>query len=416
MEKLLVIEDSSFFRSIVEKEITSEPGIAVVTARSLAESLRAIEEHGDQLFLALVDLTLPDAPDGEAVAAIRAADIPCVVFTARYDDCLRARLMDEGVLDYLVKDSPASLRYLASIVRRVHRNRNITAVVADDSKTQRRHISDLLTLSRFNVLQAADGQEALEAVASDDTVRLVITDYSMPVMNGIDLIRSLRRDFDRDELAIIGLSASDNATLSAKFIKYGANDFLHKPFLPEEFFCRISQNMEMLEKSRELKEAATRDFLTGLPNRRCFFDTAGTLLAAVQRGGTHAVAALLDVDHFKQINDVHGHDNGDRVLSGIAEILDTSVRRDTDIAARIGGEEFAIFAYDMAQGAIEGFFDGIRQSIEAATFPASGGAIKVTVSIGVCDTPAVSIEEMLSAADTNLYRAKNAGRNQIIVG
>ena len=356
MQKLLVVEDSTVFRAIVEQQIGQQLGIEVVLAATMAEGLAAVEGRTDEFFLALLDLTLPDAPDGEIVDAMLERGLPVVVFTSRYDEDLRESLLAKNVIDYVPKDSPASLKYLVSMVRRLQRNRETTALVVDDSVTARQLARHWLELHRFDVREADSGQAALAALRAEPDIRLVITDYNMPGMDGFELIQQLRRRFDRDELAIIGVSAGGDAPLSAKFIKYGANDFLNKPYLREEFFCRISQNMEMLDNIRALRDAAAKDYLTGLPNRRQFFEVAGALHAAARRDGARAFAAMIDVDHFKQVNDTHGHDAGDAVLREIGRLLPALLMRESDIVARLGGEEFAVFAYDVTPETAAAFF------------------------------------------------------------
>jgi len=141
------------------------------------------------IFLSLLDLNLPDAPDGEIVDFVVEQKIPAVVFSASYTEDIRDRVLSQNVLDYVVKDSPASLDYITNLIRRVHRNRNISALVVDDARTARKYVADLLRLYQFNVLEAADGVEALEIIKSNNNIKLVITDYNMPNMDGFKLIK-----------------------------------------------------------------------------------------------------------------------------------------------------------------------------------------------------------------------------------
>lgn len=411
---VLVVEDSTFFRSLVEKQVRKAIGVEVVAVATLAEAKEVLQTNSGRFFLALLDLNLPDAPKGEVVDLVMDENIPVVVFTGTYDETLREQLLSREVIDYVVKDSPASLSYLVSMVRRIHRNRNITALIVDDSKTARSYTRSLLELYQFRVREAGNGVEALKVIEEDPSIRLVLTDYNMPEMDGFELTTYLRKTYSRDALAIIGLSTSGSAPLSAKFIKQGANDFLNKPFLPEEFFCRISQNLDMQENTRELAEAASTDFLTGLSNRRHFFEAGETFLAAGRRSKSEPVLAIVDIDNFKVVNDTYGHDIGDEVLEAIAHRIGGALLRDTDIAARIGGEEFALFAYDMTAESVESFFESLREAIEAVCVETAKGPVQVTVSIGVCSEVCETIEEMLKAADVNLYKAKSNGRNCVV--
>jgi diguanylate cyclase (GGDEF)-like protein len=262
------------------------------------------------------------------------------------------------------------------------------------------------------VLEAADGQEALAVLDEHPDVRLIITDYNMPNMDGFELVRTIRRDHAKDQLGVIGISGADKVGLSARFIKSGANDFLHKPFLTEEFYTRVTQNIELLEYIVQIKELAEKDYLTRLHNRRYMFSAGPKLMAAQTRRGQGVVAAMLDIDHFKAINDTHGHDAGDAVLRHLAALLSARFRV-SDIVARFGGEEFCVLASDMNPADASGVFEDLRQSIESSPVSYSGKSIRYTVSIGLCTSPLDGLETMIRAADEAMYLSKGDGRNRV---
>jgi diguanylate cyclase (GGDEF)-like protein len=419
VSKLLLVEDSGFFRSIVQRSVRAHGPVDIVSVSTKAEAIEAIRHEEDAFFLALLDLNLPDAQGTEIVDAVTGLGITAIVFTGQYDRTLRAELVNRDVLDYVLKDSPASLSYVTGMVNRVLRNRSTTALVVDDSVTTRSHITRLLERYQFTVRQAETAAQALELVRDDAAIRLLITDHEMPGMSGFELITKLRRDYDKERLAIIGISGSGDDDLSARFIKYGANDFLNKPFLPEEFLCRVTHNMEMQEMAQELREAAIKDPLTGLYNRRFFFDTGEKLLASMQRLGRNPVVAMVDIDHFKSVNDNHGHDLGDKVLIAVAQTIQGSFRRANDIVARLGGEEFGILL-NAANGDDETaeirHLDEVRKRVAAIRMQTDGGCmITPTVSIGaVKDFKADTIDGLLKRADINLYAAKDGGRNRVV--
>lgn len=413
--KLLLVEDSNFFRTVVARAIRkSIPQVDIAAASTLAEAQALLDENPGGYFLALLDLNLPDAQDGEIVDLVIGHRVPAVVFTGQYDEFLREEMLARNVLDYVIKDSPSSLDYVVSMVGRIYGNRMIRALVVDDSKTSRRYLVDLMRLYQFEVVEADGGAKALEMILADPTIKLLITDHHMPGMSGFDLINTVRRNRPRHDLAIIGVSASGDASLSAKFIKFGANDFINKPFLREEFFCRVSQNIDLLENIEALKDAANKDFLTGLPNRRYFFEFGERLMARARRDEKRVVVANLDIDFFKKVNDTYGHDAGDIVLKGVARILADTLRRPTDIAARLGGEEFAFYAEDMSLAEAGAFFDGVRARIEAAAFETEAGTLKVTASIGIVIGGADELGTLLNLADAKLYDAKEGGRNRVV--
>ena len=234
-------------------------------------------------------------------------------------------------------------------------------------------------------------------------------------MQGVELTRRLRALRARDRVAVIGVSARNDPGLVARFLKSGANDFLRKPFSREEFFCRVSQNVDQLELIGSLQDLATRDFLTGLPNRRHFLEQAERLVPGTRTEGRPLTMAILDVDHFKRINDSWGHEAGDHALRALAGALSQHARPG-DQLARFGGEEFCMLVRDLEAGPLEVYFDTLRRRIEDLDVRTPGGELRMTVSIGVRTArPGDDLHRLLADADRRLYLAKAAGRNRVVM-
>ena len=413
-ERVLIVEDSAFYAAVLDKVVRERLGLETRMCASLAEAAAIVAAEGDSIFLALLDLTLPDSMDGEIIDHMNARGIPSVVFTAQYSDEIRRRLMARDVVDYVIKNSPASLEFLIGLVKRLHRNRAHRALVVEDSQTWREMVARLLRKYRFEVTTARDGREALAVMdEGQQPLSLVVTDHEMPRMDGLTLIREIRRRYPPEVLPIIGLSSAENRTLSIQFIKNGANDFLGKPFEPEEFFCRVSQNMDMLDSLVALREAATLDYLTRLPNRRHFFATADTCMSQSRALGTSMALAVMDIDYFKTINDTHGHDAGDTVLRQFSQVLRDNTRGD-DVVARHGGEEFVVLAPGLDRTRAAEVFERLGAAIAATSFTLDDGQVlTVTASIGVCVAPDVPLETMIGRADAAVYAAKEGGRNRV---
>jgi diguanylate cyclase (GGDEF)-like protein len=413
--RIIIIEDSRFFSQLVRKTILDRmPSAQVTIAASLAETRAAVDAADQPFHLALVDLVLPDGREGEALEFMQMQDTPCIVFTSIFSADLRERLFADNVVDYILKDTPSSLDYLVSLVEQLERNRSIKVLVVDDSRTARLYLTDMLKSHHFLTVEAANAQQALDILAQQPDIRLVLTDYHMPETNGVELTRRIRSLHPPDELALIGISSVGSHSLSAQFIKHGANDFLNKPFLREEFFCRITQNLRMLCLLDRLKENANRDFLTRLHNRRYFFESGSSLLASARRGQITLTAAVIDLDHFKRINDTHGHETGDQVLQAAARTLSGLIRK-TDLLARLGGEEFAILAVNMDPAHAGTYFDSVRTAISGLEISCGGTSHSVTASIGVSHGAADSLSVLLDRADKALYRAKAEGRNRVVL-
>lgn len=411
MSTILVVDDSKFFLSVLSSKLKSA-GFQVIGAASIAETRQILETRRDEIFMALLDLFLPDGPEGEVVDLAISFGVPSVVFTGNYSEDTRDRVLSKRVIDYVVKDDPSSLDYLASLVHRLDHNRTIRAMVVDDASTARKYMVDLLRLYQFDVIEASNGEQALARLEENENIRLVITDYHMPVMDGFQLIKNIRKTWRRDQVAIVGVSSSGSSTLSARFIKSGANDFLNKPFLREEFFCRIAMNVDLLEQVDALKAAATTDYLTGIPNRRSFFERAQPLLAAAKRGQADICVGLIDLDHFKSINDTHGHEAGDTALATVAQVLMAQCRQ-TDLVARFGGEEFCVLAFNLPPDRRDAYFDRLRSCISEVVVEFAGKDLRLSASIGVSSNAQGGLDEMLAEADRQLYRAKQEGRNRV---
>jgi diguanylate cyclase (GGDEF)-like protein len=209
----------------------------------------------------------------------------------------------------------------------------------------------------------------------------------------------------------MGLSAADDPRLSAKFLKSGANDYVSKPFSYEELLCRVTQNLDMLEMITAIRDAATHDHLTGLHNRRFFFEQGQVLHQAARDKDATLAAVMIDLDNFKSINDTYGHEGGDEVLRHVAEMLLDHFGQ--DLVVRLGGEEFAILIGGQTAAQVLARVDGFRRLIAASPAGYGKQTIPCTISAGVCADMEDDIDAMLRRADAHLYRAKAAGRNRV---
>jgi diguanylate cyclase (GGDEF)-like protein len=413
MSRVLLIEDSRTFATAIKQTIESTLDLPVDWASSYLEAAQKVNDCAASYFISLVDLHLPDALQGEVLDLVLSKDIPPIVLTGRFGDEIRENIWSKDVIDYVLKDRPHCVDYVASLVQRILRNQASKVLVVEDSVFSRKHLCQLLRVHQYQVFEASHAAEALQLLETVADIRLAIVDYYMPQTDGIELTRKIRMLYPKEKLAIIGISAQGNSLMSVQFIKNGANDFILKPYVNEEFYCRINQNMDMLESLEQMQSASTKDFLTDLYNRRYLFESGSLLHANSLREHISLVVAMLDIDHFKQINDQYGHKAGDKVLQNLAGILKKRFRQ-TDIVARFGGEEFCIVTSNMAKEHIHAVFDGLRKTIADSEIVVDGVAIRMTVSIGVSSHLQSSFEEMINGADQLLYKAKGQGRNRVI--
>lgn len=410
-EKIIVVEANKFISNYICRDIEKD-GFETLQAFTY-EQAKDILSCGDYFFAAVMGLVLPDALDGEVVDLAIEKNIPSIVLTGTFDEKTRKKIADKCILDYIVKQDMDSFKAVSQLINRIYLNRGIKILVVDDTKSVRSQYKFLLRSHLYTVIEAEDGRQGLDMLAAHPDIKLVLTDYNMPNMDGFEFVHQARKLFSKNEMAIIGISSLQDRILSAKFLKLGANDFLSSPFLTEEFHARISQNIEMVERFETLKDAAIRDPLTRLFNRRYFFEAGNDLFKKSKENGTMLAAGMIDIDFFKKINDGYGHDAGDVALKCVSGLLSEYIGKN-DILARLGGEEFCILAPGTDESDIDSFFNGIRKKIEAAEINFKDISIKVTVSMGISQNCHNSLEEMLSHADKMLYQAKENGRNQVV--
>lgn len=413
---ILLVEDSRFFGHMVRDRIEEELDLSVDWATTMAEAVSLIESRGEDYLVVLHGLSLPDAEEGDMARYVTGKGLPALVFTATFSNGARHRIASLGVADYVLKENPKAVDTVLDTIRRIRSNPDTKVLVVDDSPTALTKVRKLLQAHRYEVFTASDGQEALRIMDEMPDVKLVLTDFNMPSMDGFELTRRLRENFPKDRLAIIGLSSERDEMLSARFIKLGANDFLKKPFISEEFYCRVQHSLDMLQQIETIRELSYRDPLTKLANRRCFFESADGFIDRAGKAGDRLCLAMLDIDHFKKVNDTYGHDAGDAVISNIAALLDTAFPEGEALTARFGGEEFAVLLRHPVEQDPASLFDGFRRTVQQSPGRASGREISVTISIGLCLDISGSLHKTLSAADENLYRAKEQGRNRVVSG
>ncbi len=407
-ERILLVEDSVALSTLLTQRLEEETGAIVTRCGSLSQARRSIEEG--PFLIALTGLNLPDAPNGEILDLLVEKEIPTIVFTAMFDADTRDRCTRKKIVDYIVKDGTKTVDKVVQTVSRILANSVHKILVVDDARTARSELVEILSRQNFNVLEARSGRQALEILTADETIDIVITDHHMADMDGYELTRRIRQTRNSEQLRIIGISSSSDRLLSASFLKAGASDFIYRPFVHEELKCRIDNNVETLTQLNHLRRLAEQDYLTGLANRRHFFSTMRQNGKASMQGSI----ALLDIDHFKTVNDTYGHDAGDAVLQAISTVMTTMCTPARHMPARIGGEEFAIYLNTLDAFQAHSFCEALRGRIEALAIEAGSQSISATISIGVVEfEPDESFENQLNAADQLLYLAKAKGRNRV---
>jgi diguanylate cyclase (GGDEF)-like protein len=417
MGRILVVEDSETLLKYESLRLTETfPDINIDLAKNLKEAKNhLVTNPSDDYYVALLDLNLPDAPNGEIVDAVMRYDIPIIVFTGTYDESLRRRVLSKRILDYIVKSNATNFDFALQLIKFIVNNKDSAILIVDDSTTQREHLKIILERQVMRVYEAENGKEALEVIEEHPEIKMVLTDKEMPVMNGIELTSKLRMNYSADELAIIGLSSAEGL-ISIEFLKAGANDFLKKPYVEEELLSRIVINMQMIDYVLQEKEFATKDFLTGIYNRKHLFEQGTKVYNKAKQKKIPLVAAMMDIDHFKKVNDTYGHQAGDVAIKMVATMLKDSLASNKSIiVSRYGGEEFCIIIPNACIDKVEKKLNHIRKKIEETTITSEEHVFNITISSGITENQSTSLQSMIDLADQALYQAKEGGRNQVRV-
>lgn len=277
---------------------------------------------------------------------------------------------------------------------------------------------------RARVYEAEDGEQAWKLLQENDEIELVITELDMPRLSGYDLLQRIRSsEISRiASIPVIVVTIAEDTKAKSRAFELGANDFISKNVDKIEIRARVQAHHKLalliheLEESRKtLSVLANTDALTKLTNRHSFFPRAVEAIKLMQHQRQPFSVLMLDIDHFKTINDNYGHPGGDHVLIQVAEILSNNIRKN-DILARYGGEEFAIAAPNSTRLTALKLAEQLRKAVESAGIRYKDAQIPVTISIGVAaqdKSYLVTIEELFSQADTQLYNAKQHGRNRV---
>ncbi|MGI2031847.1 response regulator [Rhizobium panacihumi] len=251
--RILLAEDSNVFTSMISKRLKELFGIEVEICRNFEDLQLAYDRSTDPVTLAISNINLPGAENGEALDYLIDLSIPVIVFTGTFHEDTREKLLKQDVVDYILKDNVFAVDMLAESVCRFLTNHQHHVLIVDDSPTARALLSSRLKRYNFRVSTAESGAKALDLLKRNADIGLVVTDYNMPDIDGFELTRRIRSVRGSHELRVIGVSSSDNRLLSARFLKAGGNDFMLRPFIDEEFYCRVNQNLDTLIQIRSMR-------------------------------------------------------------------------------------------------------------------------------------------------------------------
>ncbi len=294
-------------------------------------------------------------------------------------------------------------------------------LVADDDSVSRGMLEFLMHKWGYAVEAVDNGTAAWEALQGENPPRLALLDWMMPGLDGTEICRMIRAQQRTPYTYLLLITARDGRTDIVAGLEAGADDYVTKPYHPPELKARLRVGLRVLELEQELVSArevmrfkASHDALTGLWNRGQILETLEKELARARREGKPLGLLLVDVDHFKAVNDRHGHQTGDNVLRQVGDRLATSVRP-YDAVGRYGGEEFLVLMSSCDTATAREKAEQLRVAMAAVPVHTNAGTFPITISIGCVSTgelPEASPQRILHAVDEALYRAKQSGRNR----
>jgi len=296
-------------------------------------------------------------------------------------------------------------------------------LLAEDDLTTLTFVNGLLEKWGFEVVVAQDGRTAWETLLGHEAPQLVIMDWMMPELDGLDVIRMVRSRITELPPYIILLTSKSDKGDVITGLESGANDYITKPFAFEELFARVRvgersvqlQNT-LFETLQSLADLARHDPLTGILNRRAILEQLARELSRTKRGWCASLGVgFLDIDKFKLINDQHGHQVGDEVIRAIANLF-SGLLRTYDSFGRLGGDEFLVITPVVKGENAQAIYERISLAVGDLNLPTASGPLKVSISLGVVILDpdcTLDIDQILDQADKAMYQAKYAGGNRV---
>jgi diguanylate cyclase (GGDEF)-like protein len=298
-------------------------------------------------------------------------------------------------------------------------NQEFRILIIDDANTNLMVLNQILS-PEYTVFTAKSGKEGLERVKSDRP-DLILLDILMPDINGFEVLSILKKSHETMKIPVIIITGLSDEADEEKGFLLGAVDYITKPFNNPIVKARVRTHSQIVRQIRTIEQLGLIDGLTNIPNRRCFDDRIALEWRRAVREKSSLSFLMMDVDKFKNYNDTYGHPQGDTLLKTLAGIFAAAAKRSTDLAARLGGEEFGILLPETDQDAVLAVAERVRAAVEAIRVPTADGETITTATISIGAVSAIpddktSVKDFLALADQRLYTAKNTGRNRVFGG
>lgn len=423
--KILVVVSSRFVQQVLRRHLAFLTNDAVYAA-GIAQGMQLFS--AGEFDLVCVEGILNDGSGLSLAKSLRATPlgerVPILLLSGNVDPKTSADALAAGITEVFNK---GDVEALADYIARQEKDDDTAqlirgrAMVVEDSRSVAAVFAEMLSHLGMSAQIFARAEDALDALGKQ-TFDVVVTDVQLEGnMTGVGLVRGIRQmTGDMGRVPILAVSGLQDAARKVELLRLGANDFVSKPVHEEEFAARVRNMVHLARLLQEaeaqrdhLRRLAMTDQLTGLYNRHYMAEVASKRVPEALKHGIAVSMIVLDLDHFKKINDTHGHDVGDVVLAEVAAVL-RDCCRGGDIAARAGGEEFVLVLINRDAKSATEFAELIRARVEAAR-PA-GLTVTASVGVGTVSKGVVAdFKALFKAADEATYEAKSGGRNRVAV-
>ncbi len=412
MEKVLQLESSNLFRKIV-KSIVEPRGYEVIATNISTEALSILESTTINLIITGNELADMSGEDFiRFISNSKFSNIPVIVLTSTDSLELRTRLFSMGIIDYILKKdiSTAKLEnYFDSLIKQdtlLEQIQGESIAVLDDSKFGLNVIKNIFELHKIkNVSYYIDPQNFLD---NSDKYSFFLVDLVLPEISGEEVIIQLRKK--QKDCIIIIVSGIANLKTVSHALMYGADDYISKPYDNSMFMARFKANARTYFLYKELEKRAITDGLTGLYNHRYIYDFVGSSIMRKKRKNLKFCVLLIDIDHFKNVNDSYGHQVGDLVLMNLSRAFAAFFGEDA-VCGRYGGEEFMAILQNNDLVDCRDKVESFRKMVTSMTF--ADHVFHISVSGGLVEHRDETSAELIKKADDLLYKAKREGRNRI---
>jgi len=421
--KILVVDGSRVSRSLIRVALASHSATSKVDVTTASSAVEALERLSSEKFdIVTSALQLPDMYGLDLCRTVRAQPsyrfTPFIVVTAEPYERHMKEGFRAGVNDYYDKTRGMDefMTFVRSLVDR-YAGLSGKVLYVGDNNIEAALTSQIMENNGLTVVRAMSAEEGLQKV--DDSFDVVVTDFFLPGdLSGGDFLHALRcgKRLSEDQLPVLVITGSGNVAIQTEIFQAGGNDFVVKPVVEGVFLSRLrsllltKKRFNLLRRqSEEMRRMASLDILTGVYNRRYLVERANRFLA--DPANRPAWVVMLDLDHFKVINDQHGHATGDRVLAAIGSLF-RNFFREGDVIARSGGEEFVLLLRNRNQDQCLAEMETLRQQIEGL----NPEGLPLTASIGAAPHGGeLDFETIQEQADRAMYRAKELGRNRVVL-